>query len=267
MKDHARDKIELNSFDQISDVLDALEKRNIPYSVEAVGPTEWGYKGFHITWRNSQGIGTEVQLTTSPIWETKLWSDAIYDKWRNTDLTKLSPQERAAYFRDKEMSLKRWESVHLPDFSTYARSSSSLSMRALNNSSPNSGDLAGIHLPSTSSNGMSLESSIMRPLSVMHGISAPPFDPIIPQTRMDNNFLPPGMGAASAGFSSEFDQWQQQTRRAAYRMMDGRGRAIVEVPKKNQAGQLTPKTASSPGAAAKNTWSRQLYDNSRYLYT
>ena len=65
-----------------------------------------------------------------------------------------------------------------------------------------------------------------------------------------NGEMPEGMGAASAGFSSEFSQWQEQTpeggfhpvnEAAAQRMMETRGRAVSEVPKKNIAGRLTSK--------------------------
>ena len=46
MKDHDRNRIELNSFDQIPDVLAALEKRNIPYYVEAVAQQSGDIKVF-----------------------------------------------------------------------------------------------------------------------------------------------------------------------------------------------------------------------------
>lgn len=92
MKDHARSRLILDSFDQVPSVLDTLKTRGIPYQVEVVGPTDYGYQGIHVTWRTENGLGVEVQLTTPEAWKTKLASDQIYDKWRNVDSSKLSPE-------------------------------------------------------------------------------------------------------------------------------------------------------------------------------
>lgn len=79
-------------------------------------------------------------------------------------------------------------------------------------------------------------------------------DKLLQEAKNAVNPLPPGTGAAEAGFSSAFDQWQQQTpesgfhpvnETAAYKMMDERGRVITEVPKKNPRGQLTPKVSQT----------------------
>ena len=68
------------------------------------------------------------------------------------------------------------------------------------------------------------------------------------------NPLPEGTGAASAGFSSAFDQWQQQTpeggfhpvnETAAQQMMAKNNRAVSEVPKVDLQGRSVGKTANT----------------------
>lgn len=69
-----------------------------------------------------------------------------------------------------------------------------------------------------------------------------------------NQQLPPGMGAAEAGFSSGFDQMQGRTadkdfhpvnENAGQEMMDLRGRAISEVPKTDALSRNIGKTANT----------------------
>lgn len=125
MKDHARSRLILDSFDQANKVLDALDARGIPYQVEAVGPTPYGYRGLHVTWRTEKGLGVEVQLTTPEAWKTKLVSDSIYDKWRNVKVEELTVAEAEAYDADVARSIEMWDQLGLPDFSMYVRASSS----------------------------------------------------------------------------------------------------------------------------------------------
>lgn len=125
MKDHARSRLILDNFDQANKVLDALDARGIPYQVEAVGPTPYGYRGLHVTWRTEKGLGVEVQLTTPEAWKTKLVSDSIYDKWRNVKVEELTASEAEAYDADVARSIEMWDQLGLPDFSMYVRASSS----------------------------------------------------------------------------------------------------------------------------------------------
>ena len=173
MKDHTRTKITLDDFSQIPDVLDALDKRNIPYQTEAVGPTDWGYKGFHVTWRNADGVSSELQLTRPDAWKTKLWSDAIYDKWRNvTDVMSLSLEDREQYIKQKAESNERWNQLGLPDFSKYVRSSSAVRTREFQSSSNETGLVGSTQAPFTNSRTNTLgsdENFNTRPDSVSTG--------------------------------------------------------------------------------------------------
>jgi hypothetical protein len=124
MKDHARSCLIMDSFEQAADVLAMLDARGIPYAVEAVGPTDYGYRGLHVTWRTEKGLGVEVQLTTPEAWKTKLASDEIYDKWRNADAAALSAAERSEYIKDRARSIEMWNQLGLPNLSIYERASS-----------------------------------------------------------------------------------------------------------------------------------------------
>ena len=184
VKDHARNKLELDTFDQIPQVLEALKQKNIPYQTEAVGPTEWGYKGFHITWQDNHGVNCELQLTRPDVWQVKLESDAIYEKWRNvTDRHALSVAQYMKYWKDRKRSQRLWSQLDLPDFSIYCANSSSESTRAWNSSSAETGFSGLRQTPLTSSNVLILGSSKnsrIRPSSVMQAMGAPP--------RLDSNY-------------------------------------------------------------------------------
>ena len=150
MKDHTRSMIMMNDFTDINSVLDALDERNIPFETEAV-VNDWGYRGFHVTWRQENGIGSEVQLTKKDHWALKQWSDKIYDKWRNADIAKLSAEEQLQYKADLKRSRERWAQFDMPDLSPYERRSSALSGRAQIKSSPNIGLEGATQTPSMSS--------------------------------------------------------------------------------------------------------------------
>ena len=173
IKDHTRGKLELRDFDQTQDVLDALRAEAGDITVEAIGPTELGYRGIHVTWRNKNGLYSEVQLTRADVWKVKMASDAIYDKWRNLDRQGLPPDEERAYLDDLDRSNSMWNQLDLPDFSKYDNSSSE-SGRPFMMSPQSSGDLTGIHFPSTSSLVGLRGSSMTRPDSVMDAIESSP---------------------------------------------------------------------------------------------
>lgn len=166
MKDHARQKVFVNDWTDIPAVLDYLSSRGIAYETEAVGPTEYGYQGFHITWTNENGLGSELQVTKPDVWKVKLASDAIYDKWRNVEILLASEDVRKEHFKDKESSIKMWESLHLPDFKSF-ESSSSERMRPFISSSPNMDLVGRTHLPSINSMNEGEDVSITRPDSVL----------------------------------------------------------------------------------------------------
>lgn len=146
MKDHTRSCVTMSEWEDIPKVLDAFDDRGIPYETEAV-VNDWGYKGFHTTWRNEDGITSEVQLTTKEHWALKLWSDAIYDKWRNADLKTLSLEERAEYLKDFRESREKWAQAGIPDLSIYERTSSAESGRAYQWSSKETGSTASVQTP------------------------------------------------------------------------------------------------------------------------
>jgi hypothetical protein len=136
MKDHARSKIFVKDWSQIKDIEDYLRQNGIEFETDIV-QNEWGYKGYHITFRNADGLGAEIQVTQPDVWEVKLKSDKIYEKWRDVeDIHKLSPQEVMEYYADIERSNEMWNHLNLPDFSSFSNSASD-SLRALNISSPN----------------------------------------------------------------------------------------------------------------------------------
>lgn len=179
MKDHTRGALSLKSFEQIPQVLQALRERGVNYNVEAVGPTEWGYSGLHITWDNGDGIRSEIQMTRPDVWQVKKESDLIYEKWRNvTDPNQLSDADYTAMQADMQRSRKMWDQLGLPDFSIYADNSASESTRALNISSMETGREGRTNLPSTSSRTRtegSGETSIILPDSVMDATKSAPF--------------------------------------------------------------------------------------------
>ena len=161
MKDHCRTKVELKSWDQIPEFIGELGKKKIPFSVEAVGPTQWGYQGLHITWRNQSGISNEVQLTTKLAWETKLWSDHIYEKWRNVNVDEASREKRDEFLVDLKKSKQRWNQLSLPDFSIYASNSDAFSTRELYVSDAATGDTGRTSLPSISSKNITSDSPVI----------------------------------------------------------------------------------------------------------
>ena len=191
MKDHTRGKVMMNNFSEIPQVLQELDRRGIPYETEVV-TNNWGYKGYHITFRNPDGISSEIQLTTAAHWPAKLESDAIYDKWRNFDYDSATKAERQKYHEAMAKSQALWAKV---DFNDFDKTANSLS---------DTGRASWSVEPSTLKSGLTQEPSLytktpsssesanMSPSSVIQtssglgfdkspNIDSPPFDDIIPQ--------------------------------------------------------------------------------------
>lgn len=118
MKDHTRNKIIMNGWQDVPAVLSDLKQMGMNPNVEFV-QNEWGYKGLHLTGRFDNGLGWELQLSTPEDWPRKLKSDAIYDKWRNTELDTASPREIMGYMNAMRESKAMWAQSKMPDLSIY----------------------------------------------------------------------------------------------------------------------------------------------------
>lgn len=124
MKDHSRSKITMNNWADIPQTIEALQQAypNADMSIENVR-NDWGYSGLHITFREPNGIGVEVQLTTPEHWPIKLESDAIYDKWRtiaSKDPSTLEPIVQKRLYAAIKKSQALWKAANVPDLSKYA---------------------------------------------------------------------------------------------------------------------------------------------------
>ena len=124
MKDHSRSKITMNSWADIPQTIEALQQAypNADMAIENVR-NDWGYSGLHITFREPNGIGVEVQLTTPEHWPIKLESDAIYDKWRtiaSKDPSTLEPIVQKRLYAAIKKSQALWKAANVPDLSKYA---------------------------------------------------------------------------------------------------------------------------------------------------
>ena len=118
MKDHTRNKIIMNSWEDVPAVLADLEEMGVSPMVEFV-QNDWGYKGLHITGRFDNGLGWEIQLSTPEDWPRKLKSDAIYDKWRNVQLDTASPKDVLGYMNAMRESKAMWSKSNIPDLSRF----------------------------------------------------------------------------------------------------------------------------------------------------
>ena len=191
MKDHTRGKVMMNNFSEIPQVLQELDRRGIPYETEVV-TNPWGYKGYHITFRNPDGISSEIQLTTAAHWPAKLESDAIYDKWRNFDFDAATEAEQQKYNQAMAKSQALWAKV---DFSEFDKAANSLSDTGRESWSvdPNTLKSGLTQEPSLyTKTPLPSESANMSPSSVTQrfsglgfdrspNIDSPPFNDIIPQ--------------------------------------------------------------------------------------
>lgn len=130
MKDHVRGAFmvdDLTDKDAIGEVMDAIQREvGAPVSVENV-KSEMGYNGIHLTWRDEDGLGYEVQITNPEVWKTKKASDRIYHKWRNVTPAELDadPKKMMQYLNDERESKNLWGDLwrklgfnnNAPDFS------------------------------------------------------------------------------------------------------------------------------------------------------
>lgn len=115
MKDHMRGAVMLenlnNEADEITNLLQILQyELDQPVGIEVVD-TDLGYSGLHLTWRDEDGLGYEIQVTTPEVWDTKLASDKLYDEVRNWTSSELNadPAKRARYNEVKEASKALWD--------------------------------------------------------------------------------------------------------------------------------------------------------------
>jgi len=67
-------------------------------------PNEWGYKGVNIKVELPNGMPAEIQIHTPESWQITQKQHKLYEKWRNVDLPNLPPEQKAQYFKDKEIS-------------------------------------------------------------------------------------------------------------------------------------------------------------------
>lgn len=118
MKDHTRNKIIMNSWNDVPAVIADMEEMGLDPAIEYV-VNDWGYRGLHITGRFDNGLGWELQLSTPEDWPRKLKSDAIYDKWRNVQLDTASPKDVMGYLNAMRESKAMWSESKIPDLSKY----------------------------------------------------------------------------------------------------------------------------------------------------
>lgn len=173
MKDHARSKVYVNEWSEIPKVLAYLRREGIQYETEAIGPTPYGYRGFHVTWRSNDGLGSELQITMPHVWQVKLISDGIYDKWRDIKPEDKDAQTVRQFEADLARSQKMWEELQLPDFTRWDTSSSESTRPDI--SVPRYTGVSGAdHLLSTSSLYGNEDMSNTRPSSVSTNMGTPP---------------------------------------------------------------------------------------------
>lgn len=64
-----------------------------------------GYRGIHLSYRTTNGLSAEIQVSTKEAWAINKQTDAIYEKWRNIaedNLTKeQEKQKREDYQKSK----------------------------------------------------------------------------------------------------------------------------------------------------------------------
>lgn len=205
MKDHTRGKVMMHNFSEIPQVLQELDRRGVPYDTEVV-TNDWGYKGYHITYRNPDGISSEIQLTTADHWPAKLESDAIYDKWRNFNLGTASKTERQRYNDAMAKSQALWAKVDFNEFDKAVQSLSDTG-RASRSVAPVTSKLGLTQEPSLYTKTPSpSESANMSPSSVTRTFSGTGFDksPNINKTPF-NDIIPQNTSRTLEGTLSNAD--------------------------------------------------------------
>ena len=117
MKDHMRGAVMLenlnNEVDEITSLLENMQYTlGVALDIEAI-QTDLGYTGLHLTWRDDDGLGYEIQVTTPEIWDTKKASDKIYEEIRNWTTSEIDadPAKRAIYDAKVKESQDLWNSL------------------------------------------------------------------------------------------------------------------------------------------------------------
>lgn len=117
MKDHMRGAVFLqdlnNEADEITTLLEEMQYAlGQALDIEAI-ETDLGYTGLHLTWRDDDGLGYEIQVTTPEIWDTKKASDKIYDEIRNWTESELraDPKKQAVFDAKVAESKKLWSDL------------------------------------------------------------------------------------------------------------------------------------------------------------
>lgn len=113
MKDHVRGAFmvdDLTNTDDLMALFENLEYKIGRYIQAEDMKTDWGYNGIHLTWRDEDGLGYELQISTPEVWKTKKASDKIYHKWRNVTTAELEkdPKKMLQYMNDMRESQSMW---------------------------------------------------------------------------------------------------------------------------------------------------------------
>ena len=115
MKDHMRGAVMLEDLNaknnEIEHLLDGIKNflGKAP-DVEAI-ETDLGYTGLHLTWRDADGLGYEIQVTTPEVWKTKKASDKLYKEVRNwtAKQIKTDPAKKARLMEVEQQSKALWD--------------------------------------------------------------------------------------------------------------------------------------------------------------
>ena len=117
MKDHMRGAVFLQDLNnEANEITNLLEEMQYAFGqapdIEAVD-TDLGYTGLHLTWRDDDGLGYEIQVTTPEIWDTKKASDKIYDEIRNWTESELKadPKKQSVFDAKVAESRKLWSDL------------------------------------------------------------------------------------------------------------------------------------------------------------
>ena len=197
MKDHARGVIFLNDFSEVSKVIKSLKKTDDSLIGEVFIEeplNESGYRGIHLALNLGDGINGEIQLHTRKSWKIKKETDKIYEKLRNADKDKFSPEEMKAYRVDMKKSQKLWNDFwDNQSLDIKRRASDSVKGLAFQVRSIKSGPSNGAHLPALNTSG-GLPSSIGERLinspdsnNAKSDIITPPNKSITQKTDINND--------------------------------------------------------------------------------
>ncbi len=154
LKDHARAAIVVNSLEDVPTLISALKQKFPGLTGEVFLETplnKSGYRGIHLTLPLANGLNAEIQITTQEAWAVKKQTDAIYDKWRNIEESRMTDEQRAEHQADYEQSARLWEDYYSGLAPEVIRIASDSVMGLESHHSPNTPS-NGDHLPSINSN-------------------------------------------------------------------------------------------------------------------